>query len=101
MVDALLPCLGGSGLSRLAAEVGQVRAAEGAGHHVEVEGQVAGQVGVEGIEQVAAELLPARTGEPATTPDGAEGVQAGVAPVLPRVLQAGTQLRRVAEGLLD
>ena len=102
--DAVLPGLGGLGGCRglgLGLEVGEVGLAEGALDDLEVELEVGGQVGVEGVEQVAAELLAARAGQPGAVPDGAQGVELAVAAVLADVLEPGAELGRVAQGLLD
>ena len=63
--------------------------------------QVRGQLGVEGVEQVAAELLAAGAGQPGAVPDRAQGVELAVLAVLADVLELGAELGRVAEGLLD
>ena len=91
----------GGGLRRLGLQVGEVRLAERALDDFEVELQVAGEVGVEGVEQEAAELLAGRAGQAAAAPDRAQGVQVGVAAVLADVLEPGAELGRVAQRLLD
>ena len=91
---------GGRGL-RLDLQVGEVGLAERALDHLEVEPEVRGQLGVEGIEQEAAQLLAAGAGQAGAMPDGAQGVELAVGPVLADVLQPGAELGRVAKGLLD
>ena len=57
--------------------------------------------GIEGVEQVAAELLAGGAGQPRPAPDGAQGVKLEVVAVVADVLQPRAKLGRVAEGLLD
>ena len=90
---------GGRGL-RLGLQVVEVGLAERALDHLEVELQVGGQLGIQGIEQEAAELLAAGAGQPGAVPDGAQGVELAVGPVLADVLEPGAELGRVAQGLL-
>src|SRR5262245_41195636 len=91
--DAVVPALDrGRGLGGAGLQVGEVGLAEGAFDDVEVERQVGGQLGVHGVEQVAAQLLAGRAGQTLPAPDGAQGVQAGLAPVLAHVLEPGAEL---------
>src|SRR5450755_2018679 len=100
--DAVVAVLdGGGGLRRLRLEVGEVGLTERALDHVEVEPEIAGKLGVERVEQEAAELLTARAGQAAPTPDRAQGVKVGVAAVLADVFEPGAKLRGVAKRFLD
>src|SRR4051812_37768840 len=69
------------GLCRLGMQVGEVRLAEGALDHLEVELQVTSQVGIESVKQIATELLTRRAGEPSSAPDRSQCVQVGIAAV--------------------
>src|SRR6476469_3928256 len=92
---------GGGGLSCLGFEVGQVGLAEGTLDDVDVEGDVGTEIGVEGVEEEAPELLAVRAGEAAAAPDRTQGVESGIAAVLADVFKAGAELGRVAQRLLD
>ena len=101
--DAVLAGLGGmtggSGL-RLGLQVGEIGLTEGALDDLEVEGQVRGQLGVECIEQEAAQLLAAGAGQAGAEPDGTQGVELAVGSVLADFFKLAAQLGRVAQGLL-
>ena len=97
MLAVLGGVCGGGGLG-LDLQVVEVGLAEGALDDFEVEGQVGGELGVERIEQEASQLLAAGAGQAGTMPDGAQGVQVTVGPVLTHILEPGAKLGRVAQG---
>src|SRR5262249_58837537 len=74
--------------------------AKGALDDHEVELQVRGQLRVQSIEQVAAELLATGTGQAGPVPDGAQDVDPTVGPAVADVLEPRAELGGVAEGLL-
>src|SRR5258708_20438713 len=81
-----VPGVAGGGLG-LALEVGEVGLAERALDDLDVEPQVRGEVGVEGVEQEAPELLAARPGQARAAPDRTEGAGADILPPLAAHLQ--------------
>jgi hypothetical protein len=80
-------------------QVNEVSLAVGTLNDIDVELYISSQLRVKSVKKIAPKLLPARTRQPGTVPDGSQRVKLKILSVISDIFQTGTEVGRITKGL--